>query len=155
MLPSLITRFDMKEYPLTIKLEEIWSLLQGIPTAHLATIDKDQPRVRPMGLITHNDSIWLSSPTDWSKVEQIRDNNKVEFTVAPKSETTTGSIRFTAIAEIVEDLKTKEDLAKVMTWFSDYWSGPDDPNFTLMKMKLSRVLYDNPFDGKKYTVELS
>jgi hypothetical protein len=51
MLPSLITRFDMKEYPLTIKLEEIWSLLQGIPTAHLATIDNSQPRVRPMGLI--------------------------------------------------------------------------------------------------------
>ncbi len=145
----------MKDYPLTIKLEEIWSLLQGFPLAHLSTIDNDQPRVRPMALITHNDSIWLSSRTEWSKVEQIRDNNKVEFTVAPISETTTGSIRFTAIAEIEEDLKTKELLAKAIPWFSDYWSGPNDPNFTLMKMKLSRVLYDNPFDGKKYTVELS
>lgn len=145
----------MKEYPLIIKLGEIWSLLDGFPLTHLATIDNDQPRVRPMALITHNDSIWLSSKSDWSKVEQIRDNNKVELTVAPISETITGSIRLTAIAEIEEDLKTKEDLARAIPWFSNYWNGPEDPNFTLMKVKLNRVLYDNPFDGKKYTVELS
>jgi len=145
----------MKDYPLTIKLEEIWSLLQDFPLAHLATIDNDQPRVQPMALITHNDSIWFSSKTEWSKVEQIRDNNKVEFTVAPISETATGSIRFTATANIKEDIKTKSELADAIPWFANYWNGPNDPNFTLIKMKLSRVLYDNPFDGKKYTVELS
>ena len=75
----------MKEYPLTIIFEEIWSLLQDFPLAHLATVDNDQPRVRPMVLITHIDSIWLSSKSDWSKVEQIRYNNKVEFTFSPKS----------------------------------------------------------------------
>ena len=145
----------MKEYTMTIKLQEIWSLLEGIPLAQLATIDNDQPRVRPMALITHNGSIWFSSKSEWSKVEQIQNNEKVEFTLAPKSPSANGSIRFTAIAEIVEDLKTKEDLVKAIPWFENYWDGPDDPNFTLIKMKLSRVLYDNPFDCKKYTVDLS
>lgn len=143
----------MKEYPLVIKLQKIWHLLDDFPLAHLATTDNDQPRARPMALIIHDDSIWLSSKTDWSKVNPIQGNRKVEFIVAPISNT--GSIRFTAIAEIVEDLRTKEELAKEIPWFSNYWKGPDDPNFTLIKMKLSRVLYDNPFDGKKYTVDLS
>ena len=145
----------MKEYAMTIKLQEIWSLLDCFPLAQLATIDKDQPRVRPMALITHNGSIWFSSKSEWSKVEQIQNNEKVEFTLTPKSPSATGSIRCTAIAEIEEDLKTKEDVVKAIPWFSNYWIGSDDPNFTLIKMKLSRVLYDNPFDGKKYTVELS
>jgi len=140
---------------MTIKLQEIWSLLEGFPLAQLATIDNDQPRVRPMALITHSDSIWFSSKSEWSKVEQIKKNEKVEFTLVPKSPSASGSIRFTAIAEIVEDLKTKEDLVKAIPWFLNYWNDPDDPNFTLIKMKLSRVLYDNPFDGKKYTVDLS
>ena len=145
----------MKEYAMTIKLQEIWSLLDCFPLAQLATIDNDQPRVRPMALITHNGSIWFSSKSEWSKVEQIQNNEKVEFTVSPKSPSATGSIRCTAIAEIEEDLKTKEDVAKAIPWFSNYWNGHEDPNFTLIKMKLSRVLYDNPFDGNKYTVELS
>ncbi len=145
----------MKEYPLSIKLQEIWYLLDEFPLAHLATMDNDQPRVRPMALITHDDSIWLSSKSEWSKVKQISENEKVEFTVAPKSDSTTGSIRITALAEIEEDLKTKEELAKAIPWFNNYWNSPDDPNFTLIKMKLNRVLYDNPFDGKKYTVKLS
>ena len=145
----------MKEYPLTFIFEELWSLLQDFPLAHLATIDNDQPRVRPMVLITHNDSIWLSSKSDWSKVEQIHYNNKVEFTFVPKSETATGSIRVTAFADIEENIETKSELAYAIPWFLKYWNGPDDPNFTLIKMKLNWVLYDNPYDRKKYTVELS
>ncbi|MHA1930372.1 MAG: pyridoxamine 5'-phosphate oxidase family protein [Candidatus Thorarchaeota archaeon] len=145
----------MKQYPQAIKLQEIWSLLDCFPLAQLATIDNDQPRVRPMTLVTHNGSIWFSSKSQWSKVEQIQNNEKVEFTLTPKSPSATGSIRFTAIAVVEENLKIKEDVAKAIPWFSDYWNGADDPNFTLIKLKLNRVLYDNPFDGKKYTVELS
>jgi len=107
-----------------------------------------------MALITHEDSIWLSSKTEWSKVGEIKRNEKVEFTVVPKSDSATGSIRITAFAKIEEDFKTKEELAKAIPWFSNYWNNPADPNFTLIKMKLNRVLYDNPFDGKKYTVEI-
>jgi len=88
----------MKQYPQVIKLQEIWSLLDGFPLAQLATIDNDQPRVCPMALITHNGSIWFSSKSEWSKVEQIQNNEKVEFALAPKSPLATGSIRFTADA---------------------------------------------------------
>lgn len=38
----------MKEYPETPGLQEIWMHFEDFPLTHLATIDENQPRVRPM-----------------------------------------------------------------------------------------------------------
>jgi len=98
--------------------------------------------------------MWLTSKTGWQKIAQIRQNNKVELTVAPRTENGTGSIRITAIAHIIEDPVIRENLAAAIPWFKQYWFGEDDPDFTLLRIEPSRILYDNPYDGKKYTVEI-
>jgi general stress protein 26 len=144
----------MKDYPEKINLEDIWIHFENFPMAHLSTIEKDQPRVRLMSLIAFEKHLWLSSKTAWDKVSQIRVNNKVEFTIAPTTDNGIGSIRVTVIARIVIDPITREKLAAAIPWFKQYWRGADDPNFTLIKMEPSRILYDNPYDGKKYTVRI-
>lgn len=145
----------MKEYPETISLQDIWHHFEKYPLAHVATIEENHPRVRPMALITHRGNLWLASKTEWDKVDQIKKNNRVEFTVAPTSETGTGSLRITARAVIIGDLSIKEELLPSIPWFSQYWYGLDDSNFTLIRLDIKRILYDHPTDGKKYTVNIT
>jgi general stress protein 26 len=54
----------------------------------------------------------------------------------------------------VENEKDKEELSKVIPWFNGYWKSPDDPNFTLISLTISSIKYDNPFDRRKYSLEL-
>jgi general stress protein 26 len=142
----------MKEYPETISLEEIWNYFEGFPLIHLATVEGFHPRVRPMALITHNKELWLATKTSWAKVEQIRMNKQVEFSVAPISREGTGSIRCTAEAILVEDHQLKSEVESSIPWFNQYWSNVKDPNFTLIRLELKRILFDHPSDWKKYTV---
>ena len=145
----------MKEYSEELGLSDIWKYFEGYPLAHLATIEGDQPRVRPMALITFNEELWLATKTEWNKVDQIRNNNRIEFTLAPSDQNRTGSIRVTGIAIIVEDQVTKKSLSAVIPWFHHYWADEDDPNFTLLKVDFNRILYDHPTNGKKYTIVIS
>ncbi len=145
----------MKEYPEPIGLQEIWIHLEDFPLAHLATIDGNQPRVRPMTLISVENQLWLATKTEWDKVDQIIDNNRVEFTVAPLRKNGTGSIRVTALAVVIEDKETKRKLSLAIPWFNQYWIDSDDPNFTLIRLKLKRMLYDHPSNRMKYTVILT
>ncbi|MFW9964766.1 MAG: pyridoxamine 5'-phosphate oxidase family protein [Candidatus Sifarchaeia archaeon] len=145
----------MKEYPETIGLQEIWIHLEDFPLAHLATIDGNQPRVHPMTLISVENQLWLATKTEWDKVDQIIDNNRVEFTVAPLRKNRTGSIRATALAVVIEDKETKRKLSLAIPWFNQYWIDSDDPNFTLIRLKLKRMLYDHPSNRMKYTVILT
>ncbi|MFW9808537.1 MAG: pyridoxamine 5'-phosphate oxidase family protein [Candidatus Thorarchaeota archaeon] len=144
----------MKEYPESIGLDEIWEYFEGFPLAHLSTIDGEQPRVRPLSLIAYNDNLWMATKTEWNKVNQIKQNNNVEFTLAPLSDNGTGSIRVTAEAKIIDDKYTRQELSGKIPWFKQYWSGFNDLNFTLIQFNLSKILYDHPSDRKKYTVQL-
>ncbi|MHA3963272.1 MAG: pyridoxamine 5'-phosphate oxidase family protein [Candidatus Thorarchaeota archaeon SMTZ1-45] len=145
----------MKEYPKQISLQEVWVHFEGFPLAHLATVEGNQPRVRPMSLISIENRLWLATKTEWDKVGQIIANNKVEFTVAPLSKNGTGSIRATAIAVVIKDRETKQRLSLAIPWFNQYWIDSDDPNFTLIKLEPTRMLYDHPSDRRKYTVILT
>lgn len=145
----------MKEYPETISLKEVWKHFEGFPLAHLATIEGDHPRVRPMSLITHNNELWLASKTGWAKVNQIKQNNQVEFSVAPISREGTGSLRCTANAILVDDYHVKSELVSSIPWFKQYWSDANDPNFALIHLELKCILFDHPSDQKKYNVILT
>lgn len=145
----------MKEYPEKIDLREIWKFFEGYPLAHLATIEGNQPRVRPMSLISVDNQLWLATKTQWNKVNQLEANNMVEFSIGPLNDHGTGSIRATATAVIIDNKETKHELSLSIPWFNQYWTGSDDPNFTLIKLNLIRVLYDHPTDRKKYNVSIT
>lgn len=135
-----------------MELGEIWKHLSSFPLAHVATIDADHPRVRPMCLIAHNNTLWAATTSMWNKIKQIQENNKIEFTVLYKSEERVGCIRATGRATIIEDLETKKMLSLVIPFFNDYWNSPEDPAYTLLRFDLDVMRVDHT-DGKKYTIE--
>ncbi len=151
----IISIYIMKKYPEKIDLREIWKFFEGYPLAHIATIEGNQPRVRPMSLISTDNELWLATKTEWDKVNQIAMNNKVEFTIAPLNERGTGSVRATATAVIIKDRETRQRISQAIPWFNQYWTSPDDPNFTLIQLILMKVLHDHPTDLKKYTVKVT
>lgn len=123
--------------------------------AHLATMDGNQPRVRMMALISHMNTLWLTTKTEWDKIHQIRANPNVEITVPAYLENGVGCIRITAVAEEIEDQITRGEVANAVPWFQRYWSGSQDENFVLLRINPTRILFDHPTDRKKYTVTLN
>ena len=142
-----------KSYSESMTTDEIWSYFEKANMAHLATMDGTQPRVRIMALIKHDKKLYTLTHTSWNKVRQITENNKVEFTSGVNGENGVGVLRTTAIAHIVENLETRQKIAEIIPWFTEYWDSPDDDNFTLIELIPTRVLFDHPDDGKKYRID--
>jgi uncharacterized pyridoxamine 5'-phosphate oxidase family protein len=143
-----------KTYSLEMSLEEIWPRFQGIPLIHLATMDGDHPRVRPVALITCNHQLWAVTHTSWKKTEQIRNNGKMEFTLLFRVSKETGCIRATGRCDIVGDIQTKSTVAKAVPFFYDYWDSPEDSEYTLISLKPSILRVDSPEPRGKYTITI-
>lgn len=135
-------------------LSEVWSLFKAGGLVHLATLESDQPRVRMMALTVHNKNLWLVTRTADDKVNQIRNNSKVEFTVTIRGEERTGCLRSTAEAIIVDNPDTRREIASVIPWFSGYWDSSEDPNYTLIRLDLKKILFDHHESSLKYTIDL-
>jgi general stress protein 26 len=126
-------------------VREIWQHFRPMQTAALATVDGDAPRVRPVALIHHDHKLWVSTGTTDNKVKQILLNPNVEFYFLvgddPKD---AGYVRGFGQAEIVEDEATRVELARAMPFFSTFWTDASDPNFTLLRLRVSALEYMKP-----------
>ncbi|MDR2517114.1 MAG: pyridoxamine 5'-phosphate oxidase family protein [Spirochaetaceae bacterium] len=61
-------------------MEEVLKFLQGAQTFYLATVEGDQPRVRPMGFVMiYKDRLYFSTNNTKPMYNQIKANPKVEF----------------------------------------------------------------------------
>lgn len=143
-----------KEYPEKMALSEVWSHFEVGGLANLATIDGDQARVRMMSLNVYDDKLWLVTRSGDDKLDQIRRNPKVEFTYAVRGKERTGCLRATANAIIVDDPNTREAVSSSISWFSGYWKSSEDPNFTLIRLDLKKILFDHHESSLKYTIEI-
>jgi general stress protein 26 len=143
-----------KTYPETMPLSEVWPLFEAGGLAHLSTLDGDQPRVRMMALTARNQNLWVVTRTGDDKVDQIGKNSKVEFTFAVPGKERTGCLRATAEAIIVEDQRSRDEIASVIPWFTAYWKSSEDPNFTLIRLDLKKILFDHHETSSKYTIDL-
>jgi general stress protein 26 len=143
-----------KTYPERMPLSEVWPLFEAGGLVHLSTLDGDQPRVRSMALTVCNQNLWVVTRTADDKVSQIRKNSNVEFTFVVPGKERTGCLRATAEALIVEDQRTRNEVASVIPWFSGYWKSPEDPNFALIRLDMKKILFDHHETSSKYTIEL-
>ena len=143
-----------KEYPERMTLAEVWPHFKAGGLAHLATVDGNQARVRMMALTAHNNKLWLVARSGDDKIPQIRSSPKVEFTFAVRGKERTGCLRATAEAVIVEDQATRDDVVAAIPWFTNYWKSAEDPDFTLIRLDLSKILFDQHETPSKYTIEV-
>lgn len=62
------------------KLEKIYNFLNDAQTYYLATVDKDQPRVRPFGtILLFENKLYIQTGKNKDVSKQILNNNKVEL----------------------------------------------------------------------------
>jgi len=121
--------------------EEAWSHFRDLQVVFLATSEGDQPRVRPVILICFDGKFWVTTGTNNAKVSQIRKNPKVEFCLLFEEEGKRRYIRGAGIAKIVQDKETRTRLAQHCGFFDQYWTSPDDPNYTLLELSIHEVEY--------------
>lgn len=116
----------------------------------LATIDGTRPRVRPMTLIYLDRRFWMVTSASSGKVMQIRQNANVEFTYKFDENGEDRCIRVLGKAEIIEDNETKPSIAKRIRFFEDYWSGPEDPDYTLLEVLPEELQYVTPSGTQQF-----
>ncbi|TFG99503.1 MAG: hypothetical protein E4H14_20245 [Candidatus Thorarchaeota archaeon] len=143
-----------KDYPERMELSEVWLHFEAGGLAHLSTMDGNQPLVRMMALTVYDQKLWVVTRTGDDKVSQIRKNSKVEFTYAVPGKGRTGCLRATAEAFIVEDQDARDNAVSVIPWFTNYWKSSEDPDFTLIRLDLKKILFDHHETSSKYTIEM-
>ena len=114
----------------------------------MATVEGDQPRVRPVTLIRFDDELYVITGArggaETGKVRQIKENPKVEFYMTIQGEGSQGFIRGETIASIVEDPELKERLYGEIDWAKSYFDGPEDPSYILLHMEPKAFHYRKP-----------
>jgi general stress protein 26 len=123
---------------------EIWRRFKDYPHIFLATQENDQPRVRLVTLVNFDQRFWILTGTRSAKVKQIRENPKIEFCLLFEEGEHHGYIRTAGFAKIISDRETKVKVAKHCDFFSEHWESLDDPNYTLLELKLNEIEYLRP-----------
>jgi general stress protein 26 len=123
---------------------EIWRRFKGYPHIFLATQENDQPRIRPVTLVNWEQKLWVLTGTRSAKVKQIRENPKMEFCLLFTEGEHNGYIRAAGFAKTIGDRETKANVAKSCDFFSEHWKSLDDPNYTLLELKLDEIEYLRP-----------
>lgn len=124
--------------------DEVLKHFKKMQTVYYATYDGTMPRVRPMALIYHNNRFWVSTGTKNAKVKQIQENKNSEFCFLVGEGENNGSVRCSGESVIIEDQETKKELADIMPFFKEFWKDADDPNYTLIEIKVKDIEYLRP-----------
>jgi len=126
------------------KVKEAWSRFTDFQHVSLATMEGDQPRVRPVTLIYFNKRFWITTSTRSAKVKQIQRNPKIEFCLLFKEGDRNCCIRVAGLAKIIKDKETKAKIARHFDSFSKHWESIDDPDYTLLEMCPAEIEYVRP-----------
>jgi general stress protein 26 len=120
---------------------EVWRRFNDYQHVFLATEESNQPRVRPVTLVNFDQKFWVLTGTDSAKVRQIHENPRVEFCLLFEEGEHQGYIRASGLAKIIKDRETKVKLANHCHFFNEHWKSCDDPNYTLLELKLDEIEY--------------
>lgn len=134
--------------------QEIWKSFGEEPHIFLATIDVDQPRVRPVTLIYLRRKLFVTTGSNDAKVKQIKQNPKTEFCLLFEKDERKGTIRAKCVARIVQDKDVKADVYKSISFAKEFWKNPEDPNYTLIELQPLSFEYMKPGSIQALKIEL-
>ena len=118
----------------------------------LATIDGDQPRLRPISPIrTDGFTIYVANLRSYGKTRDIEVNPKVELCYMDSHH---NQVRITGIAETVVDQKLLEDLWDCNPLLRNYLGSIDNPELIVYKIVPNRVSYMQEWALKYHNVPL-
>ncbi len=129
--------------------QEIMAWISQNQYVYLATVDKKQPRVRPVVLFIYDDRYFFATFSGDSKVGQLAANKWVEVCVPLHESGNTGYIRLSGIAMIVSNAALKADASERCFFFDEYFNGYDDRDYSLFEFEADIAEYLRP--GERYS----
>ena len=103
----------------------------------LATIENDQPRVRPMMPHLADDGQFLLAVLSHSRtIAQIKKNPKIEMCFIDRKMC---FCRAVAVAKVSEDLEKKEIVWNYIPMLRNYFSSAEDPNYVLLEIDTTSI----------------
>ncbi len=106
---------------------------------YLATLDADQPRLRPVSPVrTDGFTVYVANLRSYGKTAEIEANPKVELCYLDKGH---DQVRITAIAEVLKKRETLESIWNENPLLRQYLGSVDNPELIVYKMVPNRVRF--------------
>lgn len=132
-----------KPQPVSIDSEQLpalaASVIQKAKFPMLATMDGDQPRVRPVSPVKVDGfTIYIANLRSYAKTAQIKANSKVELCYMDEDH---NQVRITGKAEVVDDRALLEDIWKANRLLQHYLGSIDNPELIVYRIVPLQVRY--------------
>ena len=117
--------------------EEAIDIVRDAGFGFLATVEGNQPHVRPMmPYLTEEGELLLALLGRSRTIAQIKANSHVEVCFVDRK---MWYCRVTGTAEITSDLTKKQVVFENVPMLRQYFAGPEDPNYHLAVIKIKSV----------------
>jgi general stress protein 26 len=115
------------------------AVIQADRFPFLATMDGDQPRLRPVSPVrTDGFTVYVANLRSYHKTVEIAANPKVELCYLDEQH---NQVRITGIAEVVTDRAVLQDVWDTNPLLRQYLGSIDNPAFLLYRVQPIRVRY--------------
>ena len=106
---------------------------------YLATLDGDQPRVRPVSPVrTDGFTVYIANLRSYHKTEEIAANPKVELCYLDDHH---DQVRITGVAEVVADRALLQEIWDSNPLLRQYLGSIDNPQLVVYRIRPNRVRY--------------
>lgn len=123
------------------------------PFPYLASIDQDQPRLRPVSPVrTDGFHVYVANLRAYHKTVEIAANPKVELCYLDKEH---NQVRITGTAVIVEDRETLQDIWDSNPLLRKYLGSIDNPQLLVYRVEPNQVRYMKEWALEYHDVPLS
>ena len=119
----------------------------------LATMDGDQPRVRPVSPVrTEGFTVFIANLRSYGKTKEIESNPKVELCYTDDGH---NQVRITGTADVVTDRAVLEDIWSTNPLMRAYLGSIDNPALIVYQVTPSRVRFMKEWALEYHEVPLS
>jgi general stress protein 26 len=118
----------------------------------LATMDGDQPRVRPVSPVrTDQFTVYVANLRSYQKTAEIARNPKVELCYLAANH---DQVRITGVAEVVEDKALLKEIWDANPLLRQYLGSIDNPELIVYRIRPNRVRFMKEWALEYYEVPL-
>jgi general stress protein 26 len=115
------------------------ALVNKVRFPQLATVDGDQPRVRPVSPVrTEGFTVYVANLKSYNKTHEIEVNPNVELCYVDDDH---NQVRITGKAEVVHDRKLLEEIWNSNRLLQHYLGSIDNPSLIVYKIVPTRVRF--------------
>ena len=120
-------------------VERALSVIEADRFPYLATLDGDQPRLRPVSPVrTDRFTVYIANLRSYHKTGEIASNPKIELCYLDAHH---DQVRITGVAEIVTDRGLLQEIWDANPLLRQYLGSIDNPELVLYRIRPNRVRY--------------